>query len=169
MPWGTVRKVPGKKAQDLLPQVHSVPWIALGCNFVILVTSIYTHLYKTFILVECQNLSIESNLDSVSRFWILPSALLSWFPIYNLWQMPGNCVSIALSTKVLVKGCSVNISIYLLMFMTLFFFISNNLIWTITFFITFVSKKYSKTELRLSIALDCALPQSFRSSDVCNF
>jgi hypothetical protein len=25
MPWGTVRKAPGKMAEDLLPQVHFVP------------------------------------------------------------------------------------------------------------------------------------------------
>lgn len=38
---GTVREAPGKKGRRPLPQVSSVPWIVLGCEFVPLETNIY--------------------------------------------------------------------------------------------------------------------------------
>ena len=41
MPWGTVRKAPGKKGDGLLPQVHFVPWIVLEHDFVPPVANIY--------------------------------------------------------------------------------------------------------------------------------
>jgi hypothetical protein len=44
--WGTVGGAPGKKAEGLLPQVHFVPWIVLGHDFMPSVTNIYTSLIR---------------------------------------------------------------------------------------------------------------------------
>jgi hypothetical protein len=44
VPWGTVREAPAQKAEGLLPQVHFVPWIVLGCDLVHPVTNIYIQL-----------------------------------------------------------------------------------------------------------------------------
>ena len=38
---GDCGEAPGKKAEGLLPQVHFVPWIVLGCDFMPPVTNIY--------------------------------------------------------------------------------------------------------------------------------
>ena len=46
MPWGTVREAPGKKAEGLLPQVHFVPWIVLGNDFIPPVVNIYIQLIR---------------------------------------------------------------------------------------------------------------------------
>lgn len=69
--------------EGLLPQVHFVPWIVLGHDFMFLVANTYIQFIKHVILVGCQDIAIEPNLVSALQIRIRPSASLSCFSRYN--------------------------------------------------------------------------------------
>lgn len=59
------------------------------------------------IFAGCQDIAVEPNLVRVSWIWRWASALLSYFPRYDLWCVPDNCVAAVGPEKGLRKGCSV--------------------------------------------------------------
>lgn len=62
MPWATVREAPGNKAEDLLLQVHYVPWVVLGHSFMPPVQTLAFTLEDTLILVGYWNIATEPSL-----------------------------------------------------------------------------------------------------------
>lgn len=65
MLWGTVREAPENVAVGLLYQVHFVPWIVFGCDFMSIMQTFTFNLYYILIPVGCQFIAAETNLVSV--------------------------------------------------------------------------------------------------------
>ena len=73
VPWGTVREAPAQKAEGLLPQVHFVPWIVLGCDFRAPVTNTYIQFIRyvySYQMSEhsCKTQSGQCNLNLYLAF-----------------------------------------------------------------------------------------------------
>ena len=149
MPWGTIREAPEQKTEAHWPQVHFVPWIVLGHDFVSLVTSIHTqfirHVYSCWML-ECSNMVKGSdeccpwstqNLDMA----FCPAFLLSktQLTVHGKWL----CLSCSVLTRFWEKA---TLSIFI-MYSGMFIFMSYlsrfselNLSWMTAFFVSFMGK-----------------------------
>jgi hypothetical protein len=80
---GELREAPGEKAEDLLPQVHFVPWTVLGHDFHVSHDKHLYSIYKTGLFsLDVRSLYRTQSGEYTLSIW--PSASLSCFPRYNL-------------------------------------------------------------------------------------
>lgn len=85
-----------KKAESLVPEVPTVPWIVLGWILCLLRQTFYSvHKIPVFFSMSDYNYGTQSGQCVLNlNMAICPAFLL---PRYNLEFVPGNCVEIGMS------------------------------------------------------------------------